>query len=168
MTNDPSALAEHDPVLSFRTFKIRAVLIDAVPYFALPDLAEALGREIPTRVIAMLPSHCSRVLCEETDEGLLDITMLSPLGAWWALHLTDAGRGQSLASWTKREATRLYPDADPEDPAMFITIGPDGSLPPRPLKYSGRRGEWFELHMSHEHLVALGLSRPRPVMLEAR
>jgi hypothetical protein len=35
---------------------------------------------------------------------------------------------------------------------MFITLEPDGSLPSRPMKYSGRRAEWDALRDSDERL----------------
>lgn len=162
MPNQPSALPEHDHTLWFQQHPVRYVQRDdGVPYFALPDLCAAMGREgCSSRVLATIPDHAKFFGCaEETDHGSEPVTMLTPVGVWWLTHNLDAYRGQGLAAATRRKARELCPNARPSDPALFLTLDADGKLPPRPTRYTGRLGEWQDLRCSNGYLNAAIASR---------
>lgn len=156
--------------LTFQGRTIRAIPVNGVPWFGLPDLADALGisQVAADRVVhsAIFPSH-GRLVCYESPEPDPEITsepgpvtVLSPVCVWWLTHLTDGGRGQSLASWAKREAARLCPKPLPGDPAVFLTLAREGVLPPYPWKYSGRRSEWIDLRWSPDGITARDWTPP--------
>jgi hypothetical protein len=86
--------------------------------------------------------------------------MVTPVGAWRLTDVLDRYRAQPLAAWTKRTSRDLCPDAAPNDPAMFLVLEPDGSLPPAPTKYSGRLSEWRDLKDSDAYLEARYGLRP--------
>jgi len=155
MQNQTSAHDEHDHILWFEKHPIRIVQRhDGVPYFAVPDLCAAMGRETCSqRVLDTIPDHAKFAGCqEEADSGLEPISMLTPVGAWWLTHNLDAYRGQKLAAWTRRVARDLCPNPAPDDPAMFLTVDAQGQLPPRPTKYTGRHTEWTDLRYSDAYL----------------
>jgi hypothetical protein len=153
MTIIPSSPEEHDMFLTFKEQPIRIVMREGIPLFALPDICEAFGLGVArASTVRLLPEHAKDTYSAATDDGLEDIVMLTPFGVWLYGHLDDPGRSQAGAAWVRRESLRLCPDADPGNPAMFITLEPDGSLPPRPMKYSGRRAEWDALRDSNERL----------------
>ncbi|MCW2349804.1 hypothetical protein [Sphingobium sp. B12D2B] len=152
--DNPSALIEHDLFLTFNNCPIRVIMFDGVPWFVVPDLCAAMG--VYPKFAAKVnnpafPPSAKRTCSEVTEEGLQDIVLVSPVGAWWLTALVDPARGQGLAAWTRREAQRLCPEPRPGDPAMFLTVGADGSLPPRPFRYSGRKAEWEDLRHSQEY-----------------
>lgn len=140
----------------FKGSPIRTLLVNNIPWFALPDLCDALGYSgfAAHRLNSpSFPAHAKMVCDEEPDPDVpgepQEVTIVSPVGVWWWTHLTDPARGQSLAAWAKREALRVNPTADPSDPFVFLTLQHDGSLPPYPLKFSGRKSEWIALKEVH-------------------
>lgn len=153
--NNPSCQLEHDLFLKFKNHSIRVVMLDGVPHFLLADVCAANGyRPEVAKVVDHpdFPAHAKRVAWEVTEEGHQDITVITPVGAWLFTVLTDAGRGQSFAAWARREAKLLCPNPADKDPAMCLTLGEDGSLPPCPMRYSGRRSEWDDLRFSQEYV----------------
>jgi hypothetical protein len=167
MTNDPSAQIEHDLILSFKHHTIRAVMLDGVPWFLLDDLVAPLGfsESFVTRAAnhADFPAHANREGLEEADDGWQTVTLISPVGVWLLTTQLDPGRGQGLAAWARREAARLCPNPQPKDPAMFLTLDDEWNLPPRPLRYSGRRSEWEDLRDHRLNLIIKGEIHPRSV-----
>jgi hypothetical protein len=148
-----SAPQEHDDLLTFRGHSIRIARADSgVPWFALPDLCDALNRRMeydaPRVAGPHFPSFARCTLKEETEEGLQDITLLSPVGVFFLTALTEPWKGAALTNWARKEAQRLCPNPTPGDPAIFLTYMEDGDLPPCPTKYSGRRAEWNDLRYS--------------------
>lgn len=126
-----------------------------VPYFSLLDLQEALGW--PTSATDLVdspsfPAHCKRTAIEYGPDGETDAVVLSPTGVLFWTQLYDAGKGQKITAWAKREARQLCPNASPDDPAMFLQVTGHRTLPPPPLKYSGWRGEWNDLRYSEAYL----------------
>ncbi|OYY78969.1 MAG: hypothetical protein B7Y43_03585 [Sphingomonas sp. 28-62-20] len=126
-----------------------------VPYFSLLDLQEALGWPTSSTDLVntpSLPAHCKRIALEYGPEGVTDAIVLSPTGVFYWTNLYDAGKGQQITAWVKRQARQLCPNARPDNPAMFLQIDSDRRLPPVPLKFSGWRGEWNDLRYSDAYL----------------
>lgn len=143
--------------LYYRGTPIRVLKADGTLWFAARDIAAALGfteheleaaatsRDIP----ACCRSSGAEVACPDVPgEPDAAVVLLSPVGVWLWTHYTDAPRCQRLASWCKREAARLVPEAAKNDPRTFLTLGLDGQLPPYPMRYSGRKREWIDLKES--------------------
>lgn len=154
-----TALYGPSGTLRYHGRPIRYIPIHGVPWFALPDLVEALGyRRAAAEVVnaPRFPAHLRHTCTEDpNDTGPgkpKDVTVLCPTGLWWWTALTEPGAGQHLAAWSRREAMRLCPDASPTNRYMHLTIGPDGSLPPYPTKWSGRHREWTDLRWSTAYL----------------
>lgn len=161
---------------------------DGTPWFALPDLCDALGYEGPPADVVYGTSFPAWARCLVTEdprddgEGApQDVVVLSPVGVWWWTHLTNAGRGQGWAAWAKREALRLNPTASTRNRQVFLTLLQGGELPPYPYKYSGRRSEWIDLKYSDAYLfrsdpywaerclrIAQRAAEESPAALEAR
>lgn len=140
--------------LDFKGTIIRAVKARGTLWFSARDLVEAMRyTEYTYDLAASSPRipDCCRCYSRELEEPSLpgdpetEVLLLSPIGVWLWTHHTDAMRGQGLASWSKRMAEELAPGARRDDPATFLTFGPDNSLPPYPAKYSGRKREWIDL-----------------------
>jgi len=131
-------------------------MIDGVPFFAVSDLCDASRfKHFVGDVVARpdFPDHARRSVREELEDGTYaDAWVISPVGVFLFSDLTDAGRLQGLSAWARREAARLCPNPRPGDPAIFLTLSETGELPPRPLRYSGRRAEWEELRWSDAYL----------------
>ena len=157
--NEPDVPIAPEDTLYFKGHPIRILLVEGVPWFALPDLCDALGYW-PSAMAAVDGSDfpaCAKDVCDEEPDDTIpgqpaEVVILSPVGVWWFTELTNATRGQAIASWAKRETTRLCPHAQPGDPAVFLRLLPDGSLPPYPCKYSGRKGEWINLKESDKYV----------------
>ncbi|HQS95999.1 MAG: hypothetical protein B7X90_08405 [Novosphingobium sp. 17-62-19] len=160
--------------LDYKGRSIRAIPVNGVPWFALPELAEALS--LPQGEADKLvhspdfPAH-ARLVCYESPEPDPEVTtepgpvtMLSPVGVWWLTALMDdeGSSGQALAAWAKREAARLCPEPAPGDPAVFLRLARAGVRPPYPWKYSGRRAEWIELRWSDTGNLARGWTPTAP------
>lgn len=156
MTDLPATPGDHALTLDFKGTPIRVHMHEGVPHFALADLCEALGRDhhAAARVAnPRFPAHAKLTCLEETGDGAFqDITMLTPVGVYFLTDLIDPVGGQKLAAWSRREAKRLCPDPRDNDPAMFLTLMPDRTLPPRPGKYSGRLSEWLNLRGKGNYL----------------
>lgn len=153
--NDNNSASQR-ATLQFKDHPVRIVMIDGVPYFSLEDICEAAGWSLSVcdRLHSKLysfPDHTKRPCYEETEDGLRDTTVLSPVGVWRFTVSVDSYRGAGVAAWAKRESFRLCPNPRPKDPAMFLTLGKGGELPIKPTKYSGRRSEWFDLRDSEEY-----------------
>lgn len=149
---------------------VRIVMLDGVPWFSLSDIGTAMNRNHHSTDLANgpnFPDCAKRTLREQTAGRLQDTTFLSPVGVWLFTELVDAGAGQAVAAWARREAQRLCPSPVEGDPAIFLTLMPDGKLPPKPLKYSGRRTEWLDLRDSPEGQRSLMPSESR-VALQRR
>lgn len=142
--------------LQFRTFIIRIAMLDGLPWFYLSDLCAALRRtpEVAKVVDDLCFPQFARRSHLDPSEG--EITVLSPIGAWYLTELVDRMGGQALAAWTRREQKRLCPEPAPNDPNVFLTMLPDHCLPPRPAKYSGRLNEWQELRFSPAGMKEIG------------
>lgn len=126
-----------------------------VPYFSLLDLQEALGWPTSANDLVdtpLFPPHCKRTALEYGPEGVTDAVVLSPTGVLYWTSLFNAGKGQRITAWAKREARMFCPNARPDDPAMFLQVTGDRQLPPPPLAYSGWRGEWNDLRNSDAYL----------------
>lgn len=141
--------------LKFFRHSIRVLPVRGVPWFALPDLCDALECHASGSAVVNrkdFPAWAKMVCGEEPDRDIRgkpqDVTILSPVGVWWWTHLTDALRGQRLAAWAKATALEHCPEARKDDPAIFLQLQPDGSLPPYPCRYSSRRAEWIALKES--------------------
>lgn len=147
-----------EQTLTFKDHPIRIVMQDGVPWFSLNDICLAMNRNHYAAEQAYgrnFPEHARRTCSEETEEGeLQDATLLSPVGVWLFTHLIDAAKFQQLAAWARKEAKRLCPNPRENDPSMFLTLTPDGELPPYPMKYSGRKAEWLALRGSAEYAQA--------------
>lgn len=167
-------VSETDPVwgecltLEYKRLPLRAVLIDGVPWFSLRDIRLALHYDPEAEAVIDhpdFPAHLWTIGEELPDPEVPGeperTVLLSPVGVWRWTHFTDPARGQGIAAWTRREALARCPDADPKNPHVYLTMGPDWSLPIRPLRYSGRFAEWEELRFSKEYLRG----PPRPIAL---
>lgn len=131
---------------------IRFLPILGIPWFALPDCLDALGYPHFVGDVVFgpdFPVHARGVGDEAPDPDVpgdpMEVVLLSPVGVWYLTHLTEPCRNQGLAAWARRQAESLCPDASRNDPAMFLTVQPDGLLPPYPSRYSGRKQQWTEL-----------------------
>lgn len=155
----PDAPSAPEDTLYFKGHPIRILQVDGVPWFALPDLCDALGY-CPSVISAAdrqdFPAFAKGVCDEAPDDSICgepaEVAILSPVGVWWFTELTDATRGQAIASWAKREAARICPKPVEGDPAVFLRLLPDGSLPPYPCKFSGRKAEWIDLRHSDAYV----------------
>lgn len=137
--------------LHFKGAPVRAIPIDGVLWYALPDLVNALGyKPIAGEVIGKpwFPSyavhHADELPDPEVPGEPQRVTILSPVGVFYWTHATNAKRGQNLCAWAKREAFARLPQVDRSNRHMFLTPLPD-MLPPYPMKYSGRKAEWIDL-----------------------
>ncbi len=155
MTN--TTAATHPAMtLQFRTYAIRTVSFDGVPWFYLQDICAALRRtpEVAKTVDDLrFPQFTRRSHLDPTEGG---VTVLSPIGVWYLTELIDRMGGQALASWTRRQQKDLCPEPTANDPNVFLTMLPDNCLPPRPAKYSGRLNEWQELRFSPAGMKEVG------------
>ena len=142
--------------LQFRNVPIRIAMLDGLPWFYLSDLCTALRRtpEVAKVVDDLCFPQFARRSFLDPSEG--DITVLSPIGAWYLTELVDRMGGQALAAWTRREQKRLCPDPAPNDCNVYLTMLPDHCLPPRPARYSGRLNEWQELRFSPAGMKEIG------------
>jgi hypothetical protein len=146
----PSHLLFGDKPIAIITFED-----GGVPYFSLLDLQDALGWPASAADLVntpTFPAYGKRTALEDGPKGTTDSIVLSPTGVLHWTNLFDAGKGQKITAWTKREARRLCPNALPNDPAMYLQVTGPGQLPPPPLKFSGWRGEWNELRYSDAYL----------------
>lgn len=122
---------------------VRCVMSEGSPWFEAAPICELLKLPLIT-----IQGFDATALDSDIAQHAFDdepTAVVSPIGVWkLSLH---AGRpqGPNVASWAKREAARLIPDQDPNDPRLHLTLNPDGSRPPYPDKYSGRRAEWGDL-----------------------
>lgn len=161
--------------LAFKGRTLRAIPVNGVPWFGLPDLADALGisEEEADKLVQSpdFPTH-ARLVCYESPEPDPEITsepgqvtIVSPVGVWWLTALMDdgGGKGQALAAWAKREGARLCPSPAKGDPAVFLTLARPGVRPPYPWKYSGRRSEWIDLRWSDAGIMARDWAPADPV-----
>jgi hypothetical protein len=146
--------------LAFKNHRIRVIqTTDGTPWFALPDLCAALGFDKSAADVvhgSEFPNWARCLVMEDpNDEGRgqpKDIVVLSPVGVWWWTVLTDAPRGQAIAAWAKREALQFNPAAAPNNRHVYLTLRDGDKLPPYPMKYSGRKGEWIALKESDAYL----------------
>ena len=134
-------------IINYKTTPVRILMLDGSPWFASEDIADALGLHhwAIDRQIPKLPAHAVRECQEDTEEGLTDAKLLSPIGVWLITHLIDPRRGAGVAAWARRTAADLVPNPTPKDPRLFLTPAANGAIPPRPDKYSGRLSEWRDL-----------------------
>jgi hypothetical protein len=150
MTNQNSPVAAPAPeTLHFGSKPVRFVKIDDVPYFLLDDLCAASAWKSFVADYVNSPTFPSfgkaEVQIADGDE-IRSATALSCVGVYYWTDLADATRGQKIAAWAKRQAHELAPGIPSDNPAMFLTTDHEGRfMPPRPLKYSGWRAEWFAL-----------------------
>jgi len=152
----PTAATQPVATLQFRTFAIRIAMLDGVPWFYLADLCAALRRtsEAAKTVDDLrFPQFARR---SHQDPTVGEVTVISPIGAWFLTELIDRMGGQTLAAWTRREQQRLCPEPSPNDPNVFLTMLSDHCLPPRPARYSGRLNEWQELRFSPAGMKEMG------------
>ncbi len=153
MNTDQPSSPEGTQILTYKDNSIRVLIIDKVPYFAVEDICDAVGwdHRVSSNVRSDRFPDFGKYECrEETDEGLKETFMVSPIGGWLFTQTVDPYRGQHIAAWMKRQSLEIYPDADPKDPRMFVTMDAKGNLPLHPAKYSGRRSEWHEVKNSQE------------------
>lgn len=145
---------ESQELFYMEKYPIRAAKADDTLWFATRDMCAAVGYTEDALKIAaespLIPDCCRSYGYELPDPAIPGqpdgaVLLLSPVGVWYWTHATDAPRGQSLAAWAKRETARLVPEARKDDPATFLTLGPNLEMPPYPMKYSGRKGEWIAL-----------------------
>jgi len=166
MTDHPDDLT----LLFNKKHSVRIVMQDGVPWYSLNDLCLAMNRNHYAAEMAYgrnFPEHARRICLEEDDNGeMQDATLLSPVGVFFLTDLIAPAKGQDLAAWARREAQRLCPNPIENDPAMFLTLQPDGELPPYPMKYSGRRAEWLALKGSAEY--AKGRAEKRSIVNQVR
>jgi hypothetical protein len=159
---------EGDTLKFFRR-SIRILPVRGIPWFALPDLCDVLGYDRQAMALVNDPRFpvAARLTSTELPDDDVpgepeDVIMVSPVGVWWWTHLTDPLKGQQLAAWAKKQALRLAPEAALTDPAVYLQLQQDGSLPPYPSRYSGRKSEWIGLRERHGYLVpAVPASGPR-------
>jgi hypothetical protein len=157
MTTEPATATQAQQTLLFKEYPIRIVMVDSVPWFSLEDVTEALGYTHLSTKRAFhetFPEHARMDCLEETEEGQITTTVLSPVGVWHFTAILDAYRGQGLANWARKEALRLHPNPPAKDPRFFLTLTADGQLPPTPAKFSGRLSEWRDLKDSNEYWEA--------------
>lgn len=145
--------------LLFEGNPIHILMHQGVPWFASDDLCAAMNRNAYALEYVngpRFPDFARVTVPEYDDEGqeIGKVPFLSPVGVWYFAHDTDPTQFQKLSAWAKRESLALCPDADPKDPAMFLTLLPSGELPPCPKRYSGRGAEWWALKDSNEYLDA--------------
>lgn len=87
--------------LAYKGRSIRALPVDGVPWFGLPDLADSLGLSLEEADKLVhssdFPAH-ARLVCQESPEPDPEITsdpgpvtLLSPTGVWWLTALMDDG-----------------------------------------------------------------------------
>ena len=153
MTNLPAPVG-HAQLLTFQKHSIRYLMLDGVPWFPAEDICAAAGlypndAKVPER--SNFPDYAKRICSEETDDGLQDAILLSPVGVWLLTTRTDPYKGQSIAAWAKKEALRLCANPQVNDPALYLTLNADGDVPPAPKRFSGRYSEWLDLKDSPEH-----------------
>ena len=139
---------------------IRMIPVNGVPWFALPDLIDAMGLDPKAADVVDgpdFPDH-GKTLCNEEDDPSLpgspsEVVMLSPVGVWTLTHLLGRHGYAKLAAQVRRFARERCPHPTPGDPAMFLTVRPDGMLPPVPSRYSGWNSEWLALRYAHPELT---------------
>lgn len=138
--------------LNYKGSPIRVLPIYGRPFFALPDLVDALGFPPAAMDVVNGPDFPSlgKVVCYEEEDPEMarereDVVALSAVGTWYFTALTCPVSGQGIAAWARRECARMCPNPVPGDPAVFLTLHPDGNLPPYPTRYSGRKSEWITL-----------------------
>jgi hypothetical protein len=113
MTTEPATATQAQQTLLFKEYPIRIVMVDSVPWFSLEDVTEALGYTHLSTKRAFhetFPEHARMDCLEETEEGQITTTVLSPVGVWHFTAILDAYRGQGLANWARKEALRLHPN----------------------------------------------------------
>lgn len=167
---EPEPQAPIDPIfgegttLNFKHKSIRVLPVNGVPWFALPDLADALGLTLQEadKVVNSpdFPAY-GRLVADESSEPDPQITtepgpvtLLSPVAVWWITALTEPFSGQGVAAWARREAASMCPAPALGDPSLFLRVLPGPMLPPYPAKYSGRKSEWIDLRWSNQGLLA--------------
>ncbi|HUD91614.1 hypothetical protein [Sphingobium sp.] len=148
-----SVLKDPNLIREYKGHPVRVLILDGVPCFPPEDIGEALGYypQAVAEVVSRLPAHALMPCLEDTESGLTDVELLTPIGVWLLTNILDPRRDAGVAAWSRRVATELAPTADPKDPRVFLTVSASGTLPPRPDKYSGRRAEWYVLRDSPEY-----------------
>lgn len=170
----PAPIYGESLTLRYKDSPIRALMVNGVPWFALPDLIDAMAYH-PQRAAALcdekpFPPYAKLTAMEEEDPDIdgepQDVTLLSPIGVFYWTHSADKYKAAPLAAWARREAQRLCPAPTEGDPAMFLQSIPHyrsgWDLPPRPAKYSGRLAEWCNLRDSGSWWHGPGAAPGRP------
>jgi hypothetical protein len=146
--------------LHFDGTPVRIETVDGLTYYFLDDICSALGWsafEARQATCRSFPPFGKLTLENVYDDcGPDRVTVLSPTGVFYFTNLVDAGRGQKITAWAKREARRLSPNHPKSDPAMFLKLVWGDKMPPRPYKFSGWRSEWYDLKDAHENAIFHG------------
>ncbi|WP_294390190.1 hypothetical protein [uncultured Sphingomonas sp.] len=150
------AIGENPFALEYKGHPISYTMLDGVPWFYLNDLLPAMN--LNEHAIAdvqgpSFPAHAKQTVEKVTEDGSETSIILSPVGVWFFGQLRYADRQQGISAWARREAKRLCPTPRPGDPAMFLTLNADKTLPPRPWRYSGWLSEWRDLKDKGEYLT---------------
>lgn len=153
MMTNLSVPKDPNQIREYKGHAVRVLILDGVPCFPPEDIGEALGYypQPVADALRRLPAHALVPCLEDTEGGLADVELLTPIGVWLLTNFLDPRRNAGVAAWSRRVATELAPSSDPKDPRMFLTVSASGTLPPRPDKYSGRLAEWCVLRDSPEY-----------------
>jgi len=159
--------------LVYKTHKIHMVTFadSPTPWFVADDIAAAIGLrpQVAANCIVspQFPAHACRMCPRVSKDDSPERAVLSPVGVYWLGAMTDEYRGQGIAAFARREGLRLNPDAPRSDPLMYLTLNEDGTLPPRPLKFHGRKDEFFDLKHLSISILAKRRREQQAAMLEA-
>ena len=146
--------------LQFKGTPIRVLVAGGAAWFALPDILTACGYNDAAADPVNRPRFPSfgRLIVGQRDDLTLagdesDTIALSPVGIfYWAWEI-DPYRLSGVTAWARREARKLCPEADVNDPSMFLTLTEDAEgwthIPPgAPPRYSGWKLEYEDLKWS--------------------
>lgn len=131
---------------------VRIFMCENAPWFEATAICAAMGIAPATVESFNRKALDTDIALHAFDDA--PVYVLSPIGAWKLGEDVDAYRCAKVSAWAKRQAAELVPEATPNDPRMFVTLTPDGRLPLRPAKYSGRLAEWDNLRCSPAGIAA--------------
>jgi len=142
---------------------VRVVFIEGAPWFEAAGICGLL--QISTHSIS------------EFDETALDTDLLSfvfdndptavlsPIGVYKLSRGAPLPHGPQVSAWAKRVSDELVPEPAKDDARLKLTFNPDGSLPPFPHRFSGRRSDFYELKYSPAGMAAAAAHRLHPARL---
>nr|WP_087573329.1 hypothetical protein [Sphingomonas sp. CDS-1] len=142
---------------------VRIFMWENCPWFEASAICAAMGID---------PAFAERFNHKALDTDIAQypfdaepVYVLSPIGVWKLVEEVDSYRQAKVARWAKSEAEELVSEPIPDDPRLFVTLTPEGLLPPYPGKFTGRRAAWKALRHSDAGMAAW--ARERSVIRQA-